>query len=50
MRLGEDALAQNNVRARPEDRSARFVRNNNYGMFLCQRKREKEAMKYFWPR
>jgi len=47
MRLGEDALAEQSfqraLRIDPGDSSA----NNNYGLFLCQRKREKEAMKYF---
>lgn len=45
--LKEDRLAQQSfVRAlgiNPLDSDA----NNNYGMFLCQRKREEEAIKYF---
>jgi type IV pilus assembly protein PilF len=47
MTLREDKLAQQSferaLKLDPNDSSA----NNNYGMFLCQRKREKEAMKYF---
>jgi len=31
------------LRIDPNDSAA----NNNYGMFLCRRKREKEAFKYF---
>ena len=45
--LGEDRLAQASferaLRIDPNDSDA----NNNYGMFLCRRKREKEAFKYF---
>jgi type IV pilus assembly protein PilF len=47
MTLREDTLADQSferaLRIDPTDSST----NNNYGMFLCQRKREKEAMKYF---
>ncbi|MGQ0579956.1 MAG: type IV pilus biogenesis/stability protein PilW [Betaproteobacteria bacterium] len=47
MSLGEDRLAQASferaLRIDPNDSAA----NNNYGMFLCRRKREKEAFKYF---
>ena len=47
MTLKEDALAEQSferaLKIDPADSSA----NNNYGLFLCQRKREKEAMKYF---
>ena len=47
MTLGEDRLAQESferaLRIDPNDSAA----NNNYGMFLCRRKREKEAFKYF---
>ncbi len=47
MALGEDRLAQQSferaLRIDPNDSSA----NINYGMFLCRRKREKEAYKYF---
>jgi type IV pilus assembly protein PilF len=45
--LKEDRLAEQNfqqaVRINPQDSDA----NNNYGWFLCQRKREAEALKYF---
>lgn len=45
--LGEDRLAQQNferaLRINPLDSDA----NNNYGRFLCDRKREGEAIKYF---
>ena len=45
--LGEDRLAQRSFERAlaidPNDSAA----NNNYGMFLCRRKREKEAFKYF---
>jgi type IV pilus assembly protein PilF len=47
MTLGEDRLARESferaLRIDPNDSAA----NNNYGMFLCRRKREKEAFKYF---
>ena len=47
MALGEDRLAQQSferaLKIDPNDSDA----NNNYGMFLCRRKREKEAFKYF---
>ena len=47
MSLREDALAQESfdraLKIEPEDSAI----NNNYGMFLCQRKREKDAMRYF---
>jgi type IV pilus assembly protein PilF len=47
MTLGDDRLAQESferaLRIDPNDSAA----NNNYGMFLCRRKREKEAFKYF---
>ena len=47
MTLKEDALAQQSfekaLKIDPADSSV----NNNYGLFLCQRKREKDAMKYF---
>ncbi|HET9664441.1 MAG TPA: type IV pilus biogenesis/stability protein PilW [Burkholderiales bacterium] len=45
--LKEDRLAEQNfqqaVRVNPLDSDA----NNNYGWFLCQRKREAEGLKYF---
>lgn len=45
--LKEDRLAEQNfqqaLRINPLDSDA----NNNYGWFLCQRKREAEALKYF---
>jgi type IV pilus assembly protein PilF len=45
--LGEDRLAQQSFERAlaidPNDSAA----NNDYGMFLCRRKREKEAFKYF---
>lgn len=45
--LKEDRLAEQNfsqaLRINPLDSDA----NNNYGLFLCQRKREEEAVKYF---
>jgi len=47
MELREDALARENferaLRLNPTDPDA----NNNYGWFLCQRKHEDEAIKYF---
>lgn len=47
MTLKEDVLAQQSferaLKIDPTDSSV----NNNYGLFLCQRKREKDAMKYF---
>lgn len=46
-RLNEDRLAEESfqraLRLNPLDHDA----NNNYGMFLCQRKREEEAIGYF---
>ncbi len=46
-RLKEDRLADENfqraLRINPNDHDA----NNNYGEFLCQRKQEKESIKYF---
>lgn len=46
-RLKEDRLAeeyfQRALRLNPNDHDA----NNNYGEFLCQRKREEEAIRYF---
>lgn len=47
MELREDELAQKNfqrsLQLNPLDSDA----NNNYGWFLCQRKRQEEAIKYF---
>lgn len=45
--LKQDRIAQENferaIRINPQDSDA----NNNYGQFLCDRKREAEALKYF---
>lgn len=47
MQLGEDAKAEKAfkraLRLSPDDSEA----NNSYGLFLCDRKREKEALPYF---
>ena len=45
--LKEDALAEKSFRRALQIDPADSSANNNYGMFLCQRKREKDAMKHF---
>jgi type IV pilus assembly protein PilF len=47
MELREDALAEQSFERALRINSADSEANNNYGWFLCQRKRFDEAMKYF---
>jgi type IV pilus assembly protein PilF len=47
MALNEDRLAQQSFERSLKIDPADSATNNNYGMFLCQRKHEKDAFKYF---